>query len=91
MNRAPTALAEWNTRTATSPAALHHRRRDDEAAELRRRLRTSRDGQRKLQARLDSAATVITTLLAENAALREQIARRPATVVPISRAAAHHP
>ncbi|MFD8781264.1 hypothetical protein [Kitasatospora sp. NPDC059599] len=83
MNRATAVLAEWDARAAASPAATHQRRRDEEITDLRRRLRKGNEERRELQGRVDAAATVIATLLTENAALREQMAARSATVVPI--------
>ncbi|MGW3624728.1 hypothetical protein [Streptomyces sp. NPDC000880] len=54
--------------------------------EARRKLRTSRQECRQLQDQVDAAATVITALLAENAVLREQLAKRSAVVIPLDRA-----
>ncbi|MFF0413460.1 hypothetical protein ACFYUY_23860 [Kitasatospora sp. NPDC004745] len=91
MNRATAVLAEWDARTAASPAALVGRQRDHELAELRRKLRESGEERRRLQGQVDAAATVIMTLLTENAALREQAARRPAVIVPITSSATDRP
>ncbi|WP_405700799.1 hypothetical protein [Streptomyces sp. NBC_00069] len=44
---------------------------------------------RKLQDQVDAAATVIAALLAENAAFREQLAKRSAAVIPLDRAPRH--
>jgi hypothetical protein len=79
MDRATKILAEWNART--SPAASLARQRDLELTELRK----SNEDRRKLQHQLDAAATVIATLLAENATLREQAARQSAVLIPLNR------
>ncbi|WP_257980599.1 hypothetical protein [Streptomyces sp. CB02959] len=83
MNRAPELLTEWDARTATSPAGRHHQRHTEELAELRGKLRKSRDQCHALQEQVDAAATVIMTLLAENASLREHATGRSAAVIPI--------
>ncbi|MFJ8624897.1 hypothetical protein ACIRD3_18910 [Kitasatospora sp. NPDC093550] len=83
MNRATAVLAEWDARASSSPAAVHQRRRDEEVTDLRRRVRMGAEERRALQGQVDAAATVIATLLTENAALREQMAARSATIVPI--------
>ncbi|CAL9278964.1 hypothetical protein [Streptomyces sp. SudanB182_2057] len=83
MNRATAVLAEWDARTAASPAGLAQRRRDEKITDLRRRLHKGAEERRKLQGQVDAAATVIATLLTENAVLREQIAARSSVIVPI--------
>ncbi|MFE3181871.1 hypothetical protein ACFXKR_13525 [Streptomyces violascens] len=83
MNRATELLAEWDTRVGTSPAGLREQQRDAELAELRSKLRKSRQECRSLQDHVDAAATVIMTLLAENASLRERTTNRSAAVVPL--------
>lgn len=88
MNRATELLLDWDTRVATSPAGIQQRQRDTEVAELQRKLRKSREECRSLQAQVDAAATVIMTLLAENASLREHGTSSSATVIPLSRAPA---
>ncbi|MFE2089831.1 hypothetical protein [Streptomyces sp. NPDC059460] len=92
MNRATAILAEWDAHSADSPVGTTHRQNNAEIAELRTKLRKNRDERRTLQDQLDAAATVIMTLLAENAALREQATKRSATVVPLplGRAPATH-
>ncbi|MEU2798714.1 hypothetical protein [Streptomyces sp. NPDC007117] len=81
MNRATALLSEWDSRVAQSPASTRQRHHDEELAETRRKLRESQQECRRLQDQVDASATVITALLAESAALREQAARRSATVV----------
>ncbi|MFF9048648.1 hypothetical protein [Streptomyces parvulus] len=83
MNRATNVLEEWNSRVSASPAGLREQQRDAELTELRSKLRKSRDQCRQLQDQVDAAATVIMTLLSENAALREHADNRSATVVPL--------
>ncbi|MFI0264800.1 hypothetical protein ACH4OW_38070 [Streptomyces sp. NPDC017056] len=46
---------------------------------------SSRGARRRLQHQVDAAPTVIAALLAENAALREQAANRPAGLIPLTR------
>lgn len=91
MNRASTVLAEWDALAAMSPAGALQQKRNNELAELRGRLRRSREECHQLRDQVDAAATVIMTLLAENAALREQAVRRSAVIVPISRSVADRP
>ncbi|MFE5091588.1 hypothetical protein ACFRCI_14550 [Streptomyces sp. NPDC056638] len=85
MNRAASVLTEWDSRVAQSPAQARQDQHQEELVEARRKLRESRQETRRLQDQLDAAATVIATLLAETAALREQQANRAATVIPLSR------
>jgi len=87
MNRASGVLAEWNTRVAASPAGLAQRRRDEQITDLNHRLRCSERARRRLQDQVDAAATVIASLLAENAALREQAVNRAGGLVPLTRTA----
>ncbi|MEU8481607.1 hypothetical protein ACFW9V_15165 [Streptomyces hygroscopicus] len=88
MNRATDILAEWDSRVGTSPAGLREQQRETELAELRRKLRKSREECHKLQDQVEAAATVIMTLLAENAALRDHAASRSAVVIPLARTTA---
>ncbi|MCX4625488.1 hypothetical protein [Streptomyces sp. NBC_01443] len=83
MNRATEILTEWDARTATSPAGILQHRYTAELAELRGELRRSRKKCHALQEQVDAAATVIMTLLAENASLREHATGRSAAVIPI--------
>ncbi|MFF4012753.1 hypothetical protein [Streptomyces sp. NPDC001717] len=83
MNRADDILDEWDNRTGTSPAGLREQQRDTETSDLRNKLREIRDKCRRLQDDVDAAATVIMTLLAENASLREHATNRSAAVVPL--------
>jgi hypothetical protein len=85
MNRATEIVAEWDARTAASPAGTLQRQHNHEITDLRGNLRRSRADCRQLQDQVDAAATVIAILLAENVALREQVARRSAVVVPLGR------
>ncbi|MFE5109462.1 hypothetical protein [Streptomyces sp. NPDC056663] len=89
MNRATDLLAEWDNRVGTSPASLREQHRDAELAELRSKLRKSRQECRDLQDQVDAAATVIMTLLAENASLREHTTNQSAAVVPLPLDCAH--
>jgi hypothetical protein len=84
MNRATGILAEWNERVAQHPATADQQRHREQLAEARGALRTSREQCRRLQDQVDAAATVIMTLLAENAALRQR-ADRSAVLVPLAR------
>ncbi|MFE0695683.1 hypothetical protein [Streptomyces sp. NPDC058869] len=88
MNRATDLLSEWDSRVTQSPASARQQHHDDELAETRRKLRESQQECRSLQDQVDASATVITALLAENAALREHSARQSAVVVPLARAQA---
>jgi hypothetical protein len=85
MNRATEILAEWGARAADSPTGTLQHQHNHQITELRGKLRHTRAECRRLQDHVDAAATVITTLLAENVALREQIAKPSAAVVPLSR------
>jgi hypothetical protein len=85
MNRATDVLAEWDAEIGQSPASLHDQKQAQELTLLRRQLKESREERRRLQDQVDASATVITVLLAENAALREQTARRSAVVVPLAK------
>lgn len=84
MHRASALLAEWDQRVAAHPATRAQSRDREDLAKARADLRESRATQRRLQQQLDAAATVIATLAAENAALREQ-AGRSAVVIPLAR------
>ncbi|KUN57227.1 hypothetical protein AQJ46_48480 [Streptomyces canus] len=83
MNRATDVLTEWDNRVKTSAAGLREHQHDAELAELRRKLRKSRAECHRLQDQVDAAATVIMTLLAENAALREHKISSSAAVIPL--------
>ncbi|MEV3858404.1 hypothetical protein AB0J38_29320 [Streptomyces sp. NPDC050095] len=83
MNRATELLAEWDERVGASPAGLREQQRDAELAKLRSKLRKSRQECRDLRDHVDAAATVIMTLLAENASLRKHTANHSAAVVPL--------
>ncbi|MDC2958211.1 hypothetical protein PO587_27595 [Streptomyces gilvifuscus] len=85
MNRATAVLAAWDAQVAQSPADERDRRHAEELARLRRQLKDNRQERQRLQDEVDAASTVITALLAENAALREQVARHSAVVVPLPR------
>lgn len=86
MNRATSVLAEWDRRVGESPATALDQQRREELSEVRGKLRRSRQECRQLQDQVDAAATVITALLAENAAFRDQLAKRSAVVIPLDRA-----
>lgn len=86
MNRATSALAEWDSRVDESPTTALDRQRREELSEVRGKLRNSRQECRKLQDQVDAAATIIAALLAENAAFRDQLAKRSAVVIPLDRA-----
>ncbi|MFG2971607.1 hypothetical protein ACGFYY_01220 [Streptomyces sp. NPDC048331] len=88
MNRATSVLAEWDSRVDESPATALDRQRREELSEVRGNLRKSRQECRQLQDQVDAAATVIAVLLAENAAFREQLAKRSAVVIPLDRTSA---
>ncbi|OAH13500.1 hypothetical protein [Streptomyces jeddahensis] len=83
MNRASNVLAEWDNRVGQSPASVRDQRQSDEITRLRRQLKDQRRERQRLQQQVDAAATVIATLLAENAALREQLVKRSAVVIPL--------
>jgi DNA-binding GntR family transcriptional regulator len=84
MNRATEILTEWDARTTTSPAGTLRHQHATELAELRSKLRKSREECLTLQDQVDAAATVIMTLLAENASLREHATSGSATVIPLT-------
>ncbi|MDQ0753957.1 hypothetical protein QF034_008188 [Streptomyces africanus] len=89
MNRATDVLSDWDSRVGTSPAGLREQQRDAELTELRSKLRKSREQCRQLQDQVDAAATVIMTLLSENAALREHTTNSAAVIpLPLDRAVA---
>lgn len=85
MNRASAVLAEWDSRAGETPASALQRRHQEDLAEARRKLRETREECRRLQTQVDASATVIITVLAENAALRERLASRTAPVIPLGR------
>ncbi len=86
MNRATAVLVDWDTHVNHSPASKHDQAQTAEIARLRRQLRDNRHERQRLQDEVDAAATVIAALLAENTALREQIAKHSAVVLPLDRA-----
>jgi hypothetical protein len=89
MNRATAVLVDWDNHVSQSAASKHDQAHAAEIARLRRQLRDNRHERQRLQDDVDAAAaaaTVIATLLAENTALREQIAQRSAVVIPLDRA-----
>ncbi|MFJ9005423.1 hypothetical protein [Streptomyces canus] len=83
MNRATAVLTEWDNRIGRSPASLRDQLQLEEITRLKRHLRGNRQERQRLQQQVDAAATVIATLLAETAALREQLAKRSGVVVPL--------
>ncbi|TJZ95343.1 hypothetical protein [Actinacidiphila oryziradicis] len=85
MNRATAVLAEWDNRTEHSPASLHDQQQTQIIALLRRQLKDNRSNRRRLQDQVDAAATVIAVLLTENTALREQLTKHSAVIVPLDR------
>ncbi|WP_050507604.1 MULTISPECIES: hypothetical protein [Streptomyces] len=68
-----------------SPASRRDQQQTEQIALLRRQLGNSRQERRRLQEQVDAAATVISLLLAENTALREQTVQRSAVIVPLAR------
>jgi len=70
--------------------SIRRQQPDPDVATLRDELRRHRSACRQFQEQVDAAATVIATLLAENAALREQATRRSAVIVPLDRTQAVH-
>ncbi|MFJ6372631.1 hypothetical protein ACIQK5_31145 [Streptomyces virginiae] len=86
MNRATTVLAEWENRVGRSPACAREQKQSEEIARLRRRLKDTQRERLEFQHQVDAAATVIAALLAENSALREQLIKRSAVVVPFPHA-----
>ncbi|QHC21425.1 hypothetical protein [Streptomyces sp. GS7] len=85
MNRAPRALAEWDSRISQGPASQRDQKQTEEITLPRRQLNNCHERQR-LQDQVDAAATVIAVLLAENTALREQLTKRSAVLIPLDRA-----
>ena len=83
MNRATAVLVDWDNHVSQSAASKHDQAQAAEIARLRRQLRDHRHERQRLQDEVDAAATVIAALLAENTALREQIAQRSAGVIPL--------
>ncbi|WP_434098457.1 hypothetical protein, partial [Streptomyces mirabilis] len=83
MNRATAVLAERDNRVGRSPVSLRDQHQQEEITRLRRQLRGNRQQHQRLQQQVDAAATVIATLLAENAALGEQLTKRSGVVVPL--------
>jgi hypothetical protein len=77
-NRATSVLADWDTHVSGSTASRHDQAQAAELARLRGRLKDNRRERQRLQDEVDASATVIAALLAENADLREQAARRSA-------------
>ncbi|WP_329375185.1 hypothetical protein [Streptomyces sp. NBC_01483] len=85
MNHATAVLADWDNRVSQSTAGKHDEKQATEIARLCRRLSNNRHERQRLQDEVDAAATVIAALLAENAALRDQLTKRSAVVVPLYR------
>ncbi|WP_406490622.1 hypothetical protein OHB06_00995 [Streptomyces sp. NBC_01604] len=83
-----TLLGDWNSRISGSTASLRDQEQAQEIKELRRQLKTKTAEGRRLQDQVDASATVIAVLLAENDALRRQLATRSAVVVPLTRSQA---
>lgn len=83
MNRATDIIEEWNARI--NQHGETRRPSPHDITQLSGELRRSRADCRELRLQVDAAATVIATLLAENAALREQTHRQSAVVVPLDR------
>ncbi|WP_331752133.1 hypothetical protein [Streptomyces sp. NBC_00829] len=88
MNRATTLLNDWNSRISGSTASQRDQDQAQAIKELRRQLKTKTAEGRRLQDQVDASATVIAVLLAENDALRRQLATRSAVVVPLARSQA---
>lgn len=88
MNRASAVLTDWDNRIGGSQASLRDQKQTQEITALRRQLKDNKEARQRLQDQVDASATVITVLLSENAALREQAANRSAVVVPLPRAQA---
>ncbi|MET8621041.1 hypothetical protein [Streptomyces albidoflavus] len=86
MNRAASVISEWDDRLGSSPAGTRDQKQAEEISLLRGQLKNNQHERRRLRDQVDAAATVIAALLAENAALREQITNRSAVVVPLARA-----
>ncbi|MFF1839470.1 hypothetical protein ACFVXE_35665 [Streptomyces sp. NPDC058231] len=82
MNRTTAVPVDWDTHVSQSSATKHDQSQAAEITRLRHQLRDNRHERQQLQNEADTAATVITALLAENTALREQIAQRSAVVIP---------
>jgi hypothetical protein len=73
MNRAASILAEWDAAVHKRPS--RHDQADEVTLQLRRDLRKSQDAARDLRSDLNTAATVIQALYAENVNLREKLKR----------------
>ncbi|WP_326659235.1 hypothetical protein [Streptomyces canus] len=80
-----TAKKHRRARRCSMTASKHAQAQAAEIAHLRRRLRDNRHERQRLQDEVDAAATVIAALIAENAALRDQLAKRSAVVAPLDR------
>ncbi|WP_326762744.1 hypothetical protein OHB35_52685 [Streptomyces phaeochromogenes] len=85
MNRAAALLNDWDSRISGSTASQRDQEQAQEIKELRRQLKTKTVEGRHLRDQVDASATVIAVLLAENDALRRQLATRSAVVVPLAR------
>lgn len=87
MNRAHTILEEWDLHIAQHGTATPgEARRDEDIAELKRKLADKTRECTTLQRRLDAAATAIAALHHDNTLLREELAAHGATVIPLHRA-----
>lgn len=74
MNRASDVLADWDARlAATGARAPGEARRDEQLTKLRRRLTTVTAERDRLREQLNTAATAIGALHADNIALRQQL------------------
>lgn len=86
MNRATAILAEWDTHLAehgsTTPGEA---RRDEEIAELRRKLAAATKENTALKKQLGAAASAIAALHHDNTLLREELAVPSGTVTPLRR------
>jgi hypothetical protein len=90
MNRAHTILAEWDAHVAEHGTATPgEARRDEEIQELKRKLADKTRENTLLQKRLDAAATAIAALHHDNALLREDLAARGGTIIPLHRPRGH--
>ncbi|MEV4840381.1 hypothetical protein AB0K05_38155 [Nonomuraea sp. NPDC049486] len=90
MNRAQTILAEWDAHVAEHGTVTRgEARRDDEIADLKRKLADKTRECGTLQRRLDAAATAIAALHHDNTLLREDLTAKGGTVIPLHRPLSH--
>ncbi|MGN9845747.1 hypothetical protein ACTMTI_47260 [Nonomuraea sp. H19] len=79
-------LAEWDAHVAEHGTVTREEaRRDNEIADLKRKLADKTRECGTLQRSLDAAATAIAALHHDNTLLREDLAARGGTVVPLHR------